>query len=157
MARLTASQKAYIIQRVACFDAPSVVVQAVKEDLGIDVSRQLVETHDPKKAAGKTLAKKWVKLFEEARAAFLADTADIATSHKQVRIRRLQRMADKAEEMKNYALASTILEQIAKEMGDAYTNKRLVDLSNPDGTLKPEPAITINSKDVAEAVKALTG
>ncbi|KIC21722.1 hypothetical protein, partial [Leisingera sp. ANG-Vp] len=48
-----------------------------------------------------------------------------------VRLRTLQRMAEKAETMGNTVLAKGLLEQAAKEVGNAYTNRR--ELSGPKG------------------------
>ncbi len=60
------------------------------------------------------------------RAAFLADAATIGIAHRAVRLRTLGRLADRAEAMGNLALAAEILEQAAKEVGNAFTNKREV-------------------------------
>lgn len=125
MARLNAVQKAFICQRLACFDTPKTVADAVKEEFGIVVSRQNVESYDPTKAQGKTLAKKYVEMFEETRKRFLEDTSTIAISHKAVRLRVLQRMAERAESIGNLMLAKELLEQAAKEAGDAYSNRRI--------------------------------
>lgn len=123
--------KTYIVQALACFDSPSTVAKAVKTEFGKDVSRQLVESHDPTKKAGSGLATKWCELFDETRGRFLEDTADIAVSHRSVRLRTLQRMAEKAEGSGNMVLAASLLEQAAKEMGNAYTNRR--ELTGPAG------------------------
>lgn len=149
--------KTYAIQRLAMFDSPSTVVEACRNEFGIDVPRQTIESLDPTKRSGKGLAKKWMKLFEVTRAKFLEDTCSIAVSHKTVRLHRLQRLADRAESMGNITLAASLLEQAAKEMGDAYTNRRKFDLSNPDGSLAPTPVVVVDESAVAEAVKALTG
>ncbi|PSS59450.1 hypothetical protein C6558_38285 [Ensifer sp. NM-2] len=103
---------------MACFDSPSVVAAAVKKDFGLDVSRQLVESHDPNKKAASGLASKWRALIEETRKTFLEATATIAISHRAVRLWALQRMADK-------------MEQAANELGDSYTNRRAI--TGPDG------------------------
>ncbi|MBK5566893.1 DUF2280 domain-containing protein [Ensifer sp. SSB1] len=124
--KLTDEVKTYIVQALACFDSPSVVASAVKKDFGLDVSRQLVESHDPNKKAASGLAPKWRVLFEETRKAFLEDTASIAISHRAVRLRALQRMAEKAETSGNMVLAASLMEQAAKEVGDSYTNRREV-------------------------------
>lgn len=133
MAKLTEQQKTFIVQRLACYDTPTAVVEAVKEEFGLELTRQWVHQYDPTKVAGRQLSKKFVELFNETREAFKASTADIAVSHKSVRLRRLERMADKAEAMRNYALAAQLLEQIAKEMGDHYTNLRKVAPTDPTG------------------------
>ena len=84
--KLSDEVKTYIVQALACFDSPSVVAAAVKKDFGLDVSRQLVESHDPNKKAASGLASKWRALIEETRKTFLEDTATIAISHRAVRL-----------------------------------------------------------------------
>lgn len=135
-AKLSDEVKTYIVQAVACFDSPSVVSAAVKKEFGVDVSRQLVETYDPTKKAASKIATKWKALHEETRKTFLEDTASIAISHRAVRLRALQRMADRAETLGNMVLASNLLEQAAKEVGGTYTNRQKHDhtLANPDGS-----------------------
>ncbi|MCD1266059.1 hypothetical protein B5M44_24910 [Shinella sumterensis] len=139
-AKLTDEVKTYIVQALACFDAPSIVAAAVKKEFGIEVSRQLVESHDPNKKAASGLAPKWRVLFEETRKTFLEDTASIGISHRAVRLRALQRMADKAEGQGNMVLASSLLEQAAKEVGNSYTNHRKLDHTSSDGTMTPPPS-----------------
>lgn len=135
--KLNDEVKTYIVQALACFDSPSVVAAAVKKDFGLDVSRQLVESHDPNKKAASGLAPKWRALFEETRKTFLEDTATIAISHRAVRLRALQRMAEKAENAGNMVLASSLLKQAAEEVGNAYTNRR--ELTGKDGKDLPVP------------------
>ncbi|QHG70171.1 DUF2280 domain-containing protein [Ensifer adhaerens] len=136
-AKLSDEVKTYIVQALACFDSPSVVSGAVKKEYGLDVSRQLVESHDPNKRAASGLAPKWRVLFEETRKTFLEDTASIAISHRAVRLRALQRMADKAENQGNMVLASSLLKQAAEEVGGAYTNRR--EITGKDGKDLPTP------------------
>lgn len=130
-AKLTAEAQAYVVQALACFDSPGQVAEAVKREFGLAISPQAIEAYDPTKRAGRNLAKKWLELFEASRKSFLEDTADIAISHRPVRLRTLQRMAVKAEERGNMVLAASLLEQAAKEVGDSYTNRR--ELTGKDG------------------------
>ncbi|MBW8791991.1 MAG: DUF2280 domain-containing protein, partial [Rhizobium leguminosarum] len=136
-AKLTDEVKTYIVQALACFDSPSIVASAVKKEFGVEVSRQLVESHDPNKKAASGLAPKWRVIFEETRKTFLEDTATIAISHRAVRLRALQRMADKAETQGNMVLASSLLKQAAEEVGGSYTNRR--ELTGKDGKDLPVP------------------
>jgi hypothetical protein len=136
-AKLSDEVKTYIVQALACFDAPSIVAAAVKKEFGVEVSRQLVESHDPNKKAASGLAPKWRMLFGETRKTFLEDTASIAISHRAVRLRALQRMADKAENQGNMVLASSLLKQAAEEVGGSYTNRR--ELTGKDGKDLPVP------------------
>ncbi|MGQ3214774.1 DUF2280 domain-containing protein [Shinella sp.] len=129
--------KTFIVQSLACFDTPSIVVEAVRKEFGATITRQSVEGYDPTKKAGSNLAEKWRLLFEETRKTFLEDTASIAISHRAVRLRALQRMAEKAETQGNMVLASSLLKQAAEEVGGSYTNRR--ELTGKDGKDLPVP------------------
>lgn len=125
MAALKNEVKSFIVQALACFDTPSQVVEAVKNEYGLVLSRQQVETHDPTKSAGKGLAVKWVTLFHDTRKRFREETAEIPIANRAYRLRGLGRMAEKAESMRNLALTAQLYEQAAKEVGDVYVNRRL--------------------------------
>lgn len=139
MAALKPEVKAYIIQMLACYDTPSQVVEAVQKDFGIAITRQQVETHDPTKVSGKTLAKKWIDLFNRTRDRFLNEISDIPIANKAYRLRVLQRMSTTAENMKNIGMTAQLLEQAAKEVGEAYSNKQKVEHTSPDGSMSPRP------------------
>lgn len=125
MAALSNEVKAFIVQALACFDTPTQVASAVREEFGLEVTRQKCEAHDPTKYAGRDLAKRWVALFEDTRKRFREETAEIPIANRAYRLRALGRMAVKAENMKNMALTAQLLEQAAKEVGDVYVNRRL--------------------------------
>ena len=133
MATLKGEVKAFIVQSLACFDTPSQVVELVKKEFGLSITRQQVESHDPTKANGRGLAQKWVDLFNATRKRFQNEIADIPIANKAYRLRVLDRMATRAEGMKNLALTAEIIEQAAKECGDAYTNKHKFEHSGPNG------------------------
>jgi len=125
MAALKSDVKAFIVQALACFDTPTQVSQAVKQEFDIDVTRQQVEQHDPTKRAGANLAAKWRTLFEDTRKRFREETAEIPIANRAFRLRGLGRMAEKAENMRNLALSAQLYEQAAKECGDMYVNRKL--------------------------------
>lgn len=133
MAALKPDVKAFIIQSLACFDTPTLVVESVQKEYGLKITRQQVESHDPTKVSGKSLAKKWVDLFHTTRERFKTEISDIPIANKAYRLRVLDRMATRTETMKNYALAAQIVEQAAKECGDAYTNRQKVEHTGKDG------------------------
>ncbi|HBY6597984.1 TPA: DUF2280 domain-containing protein [Klebsiella pneumoniae] len=155
MAALKPEVKAYIIQMLACYDTPSQVVEAVQKDFGIAITRQQVETHDPTKVSGKSLAKKWVDLFNLTRDRFLNEISDIPIANKAYRLRVLQRMSTTAEGMKNLGMTAQLLEQAAKEVGDAYSNKQKVELTGKDGG--PLNQVTYTAEDYAKAQQKLEG
>ncbi|EOY8683564.1 DUF2280 domain-containing protein [Escherichia coli] len=133
MATLKGEVKAFIVQSLACFDTPSQVVELVKKEFGLSITRQQVESHDPTKANGRGLAQKWVDMFNTTRERFQNEISDIPIANKAYRLRVLDRMATRAEGMKNLALTAEIIEQAAKECGDAYTNKHKFEHSGPNG------------------------
>lgn len=116
--------KRFIINALASFDTPSQVVAAVKDEFGIDVTRQAVEGHDPTKHAGRSLAPKWREMFEASRKGFIEEATLVPIAHRGVRLRALQRMAQRAEAKGNLPLAAQLHKQAAEEVGNAYTNRR---------------------------------
>jgi hypothetical protein len=129
MAKLSEEVKTAIVQRLACYDTPQQVADAVKEEFGVDIDRRQVQLYDPTRS-GKKPAQKWCDLFEVTRKKFLDEVDTIPIANKAVRLRRIDRMAREAEKMRNYPLAAQLLEQAAKETGGAYTNRREVTGAN---------------------------
>ena len=65
------------------------------------------------------------ELFGRARKAFLDDVRErIPHAYKAVRIKKLARASDAFEKSKNYMAMANMLEKIAREMGDAFSNRR---------------------------------
>lgn len=133
MAALSTEVKAFIVQSLACFESPAKVIELVKAEYGIDVSRQQVSQYTPGNAMAAKLSQKWVDLFNDTRKRFQTEIADIPIANKAYRLRVLNRMAASAEKMKNFGMTSQLIEQAAKEMGDAYTNKHKLEHSGPNG------------------------
>jgi hypothetical protein len=131
MATLNDDVKRFIVQAIACYDTPQQIVEVVKEEFGIVVSRPQVQTYDPEKAQGKALSKKWRDLFAETRKKFLDDASSIPIANQTFRLRALNRMYARAERQGNVVVAAQIIEQAAKEVGGAFTNRR--ELTGKDG------------------------
>jgi hypothetical protein len=121
MPKLEEPVKAFIVERLACFARPSEVVDAVKEEFHVTITRQHVEEYDPEK---RCTTAKWVALHKATREAFLERKAGIAISHRPWRLLQLEEMARVARKNRNYRLAAQLLEQAAKEEGDFYVNAR---------------------------------
>lgn len=139
MAALKSEVKAFIIQSVACYDTPTQVVDTVLKEFGVKITRQQVEQNDPTKVSSKGLAKKWVDLFHSTRERFQNEISDIPIANKAYRLRVLDRMATNTEKVKNYGMTAQLMEQAAKEVGDAYSNKQKVEHTSPDGSMTPRP------------------
>lgn len=129
MAALSTEVKAFIVQSLACYETPAKVIELVKENFKVTVTRQQVSAYDPANAMAKSLSQKWVDLFNSTRTRFQTEITDIPIANKAYRLRALDRMMTKAEGMRNMALAATLMEQAAKEVGDAYSNKQKVEHS----------------------------
>lgn len=149
--------KTFIVTRLACFDPPSVVAKAVKEEFGLaeTPSRQRIHRYDPETKAGADLSDQLKAVFAETRKRFLEETARIGIANKAVRLRKLDRVASDAEASGNYMLVLAALEQAAKEEGGAFTNKR--ELSGPGGgPIKTEGEVAVvTDRDRAKAMAAL--
>lgn len=140
---LTDEVKTFVVQQLACFETPSDVAKAVKDEFGLDITRQSIEAYDPGKRAGRGLSEAYRQIFASTRETFLADTAAIGVTHKVVRLRTLSRLIDKAEARGNAVLVASLLEQVAKECGDAFTNKRQVEATGKNGALLMDGGITV--------------
>lgn len=149
MARLSEDVKVFIVQRLACFDGPSRVVERVKEVYGLTVSPQQVQTYDP--TVGEKPAKKWCELFDATRKAYVASTAHIPIAQKTYRLEQLQAQLDRATtgRAQNPVLVLDILERAAKEAGNAYTNTRVLSVTDPKGLLAQILGVTPDELDEA--------
>jgi hypothetical protein len=142
--KLPGPVKAFIVQRLARFDGPAQVVKAVKEEFGLEVSRQRVHFYDPTKRVGQALHEDLKTLFFETREKAKHDLDSIASFHKAIRLQRLDDMIATAIERGNVPLAAQLLEQAAKESGGAYTNKHQLEHSGKDGKdLPAQPAAQV--------------
>lgn len=146
MAALKDEVKLFIVNALACYDSPTQVSIAVKEEFGLDVSRQQVSCYDPNTYVGRNLSQKWRDIFETTRAKFRSTAEDIPIASKAFRLRGLARLAQKAENMRNLPLVASLFEQAAKEMGDIFVNKGKAEQNEQ----APTPVqIVIGVKDAA--------
>src|SRR5690349_19358883 len=106
--------KTFIVTKLAGFDPPSVVIEAVREEFGLTVSRSVISGYDPGTKIGQRMSERWKVLFEKARKDFRENTDDIPLANKAVRVRMLDKMARSAMEKKNSVLAQSLMKQIAK-------------------------------------------
>lgn len=143
MAALTDDVRAFIVRALACYDTPSQVAAAVKEEFGLEIMRQQVAAYDPTKATSKKgLAPKWIALFEATRKKFLEDVSQIPIANQATRLRVLDRLLRQAEANRNAPLAAQLLEQAAKEVGGAYTDRRRLIGDGPGGSIPVSGTVT---------------
>ena len=152
MAVLTEDVKLAIVRALACFDTPSQAADLVKQEFGVEVRRQQVAAYDPTKPAGRNLSQKLRAIFEVTREAFLEDVASIPITQQAYRMRVLQRLLVRAESRDNTAMVAQLLEQAAKEMGGAFTNRR--ELTGKEGKPLVSPPMGPLPTDPIEAAAA---
>lgn len=141
MPRLTEEIKRFIVMDLATYRPPTEVATRVREEFGVEVSRQQVHDYHPEKVHKKPVAKKWKDLFTATQKQFLKESAKQPVASKSFRLRELHDMYRRAKERGNLVLAKDLLQQAAKECGGAFTNTR--EITGKDG--KP-----VEFRDVSE-------
>ncbi len=76
MAALSTEVRAFIVQSLACFEPPTKVIELVKAEFNVQVSRQQVSQYSPGNAMAAKLSQKWIDLFESTRARFQTEISD---------------------------------------------------------------------------------
>lgn len=110
----------FIVERLAVFDTPQIVAEAVKAEFCLQITRQIIEKYDPTKVNGANVCARFRERFFRIREKFRRDLDDIPIASKAVRLRRLDQMATALQDQGNYLGAAQLLEQAAKEMGGFY-------------------------------------
>jgi hypothetical protein len=153
MPALNDEVKFAIVQALACYDTPTQAAQMVKEDFGITITRQQAQYYDPYKVHGHRLGKKLRDLFDVTRKHFLEESAKIPIAQQSFRLRVLERTLRRVEQQGNTALVAQILEQAAKEVGGAFTNKR--ELTGKGGAPLATLTTNVTPEQLAEAVRSV--
>lgn len=125
MASLPTEVKLFILTELACFETPQTVATSVKERFGLVLSRQRIEAWHPERVAGARLDTKWREMFYSTRARLLAELDNIPIACRSYRLRQLERIAHKAEEMGNLPLVMQMIKQAACEVGNMYGARRI--------------------------------
>ncbi len=140
--------KFFVVQKLACYDTPLEVANALKLEFGIEVTPQTMEYYNPTRKAGKALIKRWADLFEQTRADYLANAQNyIPIANKTVRLGEMQKAYRAHKDRGNWVQALEVLEQVAKEVGEAFTNKR--ELTGKDGAPLTIATTTIDSASLS--------
>lgn len=123
--KLQDHHRAFLVQRIACYDSPKDAAAALKEQFGIEITPQGAEAYDPGKYAGRNMAKRWRELFDTTRDSFLKHMEQhIPEANKAVRVQRLALASRAFKARNNYVGMADMLERIAKELGNVHSNKR---------------------------------
>jgi hypothetical protein len=115
---LTDEIKAFIVRGLARYETPTRVAASVEAQFGVAIDRRQVYAYDP--AGSRPPAQRWIDLHAATRAKFLAAVAEIGVAQKLVRLRMLDRFANRADENNQMERAAAFLVQAAKECGGFY-------------------------------------
>ncbi|MDQ7247575.1 DUF2280 domain-containing protein [Dongia sedimenti] len=115
---LTDEVKTFIVKGLARYETPTRVAASVKTHFGIEIDRRQVFAYDP--AGSRRPAKRWIALHAATRAKFNRALGEVGVAQKIVRLRMLDRFANRADEANQMDRACRILEQAAKECGGFY-------------------------------------
>jgi hypothetical protein len=115
---LTDEVKAFIVRGLARYETPTRVAASVAANFGIEIDRRQVFAYDP--ACSRPPAQRWIDLHAATRAKFLGAIAEIGIAQKVVRLRMLDRFANRADENNQMERAAAFLVQAAKECGGFY-------------------------------------
>ncbi len=108
----------------------------VKAEFGITLDRRQIDFYNPESGGNKRLAKQWKNLFEETRRAYINGTVSVGIAHKSFRLDVLHRIAEEAEDRRNWGLLVEVLQIAAKEQGGLFTNQRRLDVNPRDALAK---------------------
>lgn len=131
MAKITPQAKADIMRWLAQGQKYEQILKGLEARHGITVVRQALEYYNPASPKSKRLSKHLREIYETARQLYLSDLTAIPESHKAVRVRMLAEMANDSMTRKNYRVAADLLEQIAKETGNVFSNRH--EVTGPKG------------------------
>ncbi|MCU4575071.1 DUF2280 domain-containing protein [Acinetobacter nosocomialis] len=137
MAALKEPVKIFIVQSLACRDTPQEVVESVKQEFDVEISRSQCQAYDPTKYSGRNLSQKYVELFEKTRDEFDKGLIDIPIASKYYRLKQYQKQLERTRNVKTVL---KILEQAAKDIGGQFTNRQ--EITGKDGG----PVQTVNSE-----------
>ncbi|MEQ1419449.1 DUF2280 domain-containing protein [Acinetobacter indicus] len=149
MAALKEPVKIFIVQALAYRDTPQEVVDLVKQEYGIQISRSQCQAYDPTKYSGRNLSKKFVDLFNKTRADFDAGLIDIPIANKHYRLKQYQKQLER--NAKNTVMSLKILEQAAKDCGGQFTNRQ--EITGKDGEALQTTVVHATQEQVEAAVK----
>ncbi len=122
MATLSVTVKRYIVHALACFETPTEVSKAVKEEFDLEISRMQVQKYDPTKVVGQEMSKELRALFYATREKFKNEIETIPIANQAFRLKAMDKIYQ--SNPRNPMIQLQVMEQTAKEVGGAFTNTR---------------------------------
>lgn len=152
--KLDNQHQIYIIQQLAVYERPTTIQEALKQVFDIEITLPAVSYYN---ISNPELPAKLKTLFNTTRKKFLKDSSTIPIANKSYRLQKLQRMFETEENelprFQNKKQMRAILEQAAKESGDAFTNQQKHEHTGKDGKDLGPTTITVNVVKSASVIK----
>lgn len=149
--------RAFLVREFACFATPMEAADALREEYGIEIAPQSAQHYDATSGAGSDAAKKWHDLFDVSRKAFLDDVEKrVPESYKSVRIQELARASRIFKKRGNFMAMAIMLEKIAREVGNAYTNRHEV-TGRDRGSIKFEDVNSMTDDQIDAELRQIFG
>ncbi len=135
--KLTDRLRDGVVCRFACCYTHDEVRTWLKDEHGIDLPPPALSYYNANNPAARAgLSEKWRKRFDQVQAEYFEATSSVPIAHKAHRLRianrAVERIAGKidADRGVNVVMVDTLrslLEYAAKEQGEAYTNRRILE------------------------------
>jgi hypothetical protein len=135
--------RTFIVTQFAMYLTPQQVADAVKAEFGKTMLRSNVNKYNPESMAGRKMANKWKRIHADVRERFHEERTAIPMANRNARLKQLQKHYETALDRNNIPLCTSILEQIAKEVGNVHTNERTV---NHKGQIAVQEVMTTEEK-----------
>lgn len=149
MVELSSEHKRFIVESLACYDTPAMIIADLKERYGVAATPSQITYYNPESAQGKReLAEEWKQLFAQRRETFMSEAEAVPIANLAFRLRRLQRIVDSSKADKMPIVVKDVLKQVAQDVGGVFTNKR--EISGPGGK-----AIEVTTEAREQAAKEL--
>lgn len=134
MATLPAKVQRFAVRRLAQFDRPSEVRDAIRETYAIEVTLPQLGHYDPTTSQGGKLSEKLCELFHEEREKAKKEIDQIPLAHRPYRLRQLQKLLEDDSVARNVVFRRDTVIEAEKVMGEMYTNKQKHELTGADGS-----------------------
>jgi hypothetical protein len=116
--QLASTVKKFIVRCCACGDTPSEIVKRVADEFGITVTRQAAMRYDPRTETGSHLSAGLLELYRVTREKFLSELEAIDGAHREIRLRRLDSLYERALQAGQLKVAVAATAEQRKTMAD---------------------------------------
>lgn len=124
MAELTDELRHEIVIALARFHSPAEIIKDLRVR-GIECDNTQIGRYDPTRPYFQA-AEKWRELFDLTRKAYIEEASSVPAANQGFRLNLLHEGVMKARASGNLVLMASLLEQVAKEVGGALTNERVM-------------------------------